>query len=133
MDYAIAADLIVFIHLLYASFAVGGELIILVGAALRWPWISRLPFRLIHLGSVLLVAAESLLGILCPLTVWENDLRRLAGQRVDQDITFVGRLIRKVIFYDFPSWVFILMYVGFAALVLMTMIIIPPRKKKDSD
>jgi hypothetical protein len=77
----------------------------------------------------LLVAAESLLGVLCPLTILESRLRTAAGQRTEEEITFVGRIIRNIIFYDFPDWVFTLMYVGFGVLVLATFIFIPPRRK----
>ncbi|GAG91807.1 unnamed protein product, partial [marine sediment metagenome] len=76
------------------------------------------------------VALESLVDVLCPLTEWEYNLRELAGQRVERDISFLGRLLRRIIFYDFPSWAFTLMYVGFGALVILTFILIPPRRKR---
>lgn len=129
MHYALIADLIVFVHMLYVFFAVGGELVILAGGIFRWRWVRNMVFRFIHLGAVLLVAFESLFGILCPLTVWENRLRRLAGQNVEKDITFVGRIVRSIIFYDFPDWVFTFMYVGFGVLVILTLFLVRPRRK----
>ena len=36
-------------------------------------------FRGSHLGAIAVVAAESLVGFVCPLTTWENRLRLLAG------------------------------------------------------
>ncbi|MBN2049015.1 MAG: DUF2784 domain-containing protein [Spirochaetales bacterium] len=128
--YAFLADLVVFFHFLYVSFAVGGELVILLGWIFRWSWVRNMAFRVTHLCAVVLVAVEALSGILCPLTEWEYNLRMKAGQRVDADMTFVARLIRKIIFYDFPPWVFTVMYVGFAALVVMTFLLVRPRRKE---
>ena len=127
--YALLADLVVFVHLLYVSFAVGGELVIVVGWIFRWNWVRNRGFRITHLCAVVLVAVEALSGILCPLTEWEYNLRIKAGQHVEADMTFVARLIRKIIFYDFPPWVFTLMYVGFAVLVVITFLLVRPKRK----
>lgn len=130
MPYALFADLLVLFHFSYVSFAVGGELFILAGAFLKWGVVRNLAFRIAHLVAVVFVALESLVDVLCPLTEWEYNLRELAGQRVEREISFIGRLLRKIIFYDFPSWAFTLMYMGFGALVILTFILIPPRRKR---
>lgn len=83
-------------------------------------------FRLLHLVAVGFVGAEGALGVLCPLTVWEYVARRAAGQQVEEEIPLISRLIRQVLFYDFPPWVFSALYVGFALLVLVTYVWIPP-------
>ena len=101
--FAVLADLIVAIHFCYVAFTVGGELLILTGGLLRWDWVRRLSFRITHLASVVLVAVEASTGTQCPLTVWEYQLRTLAGQRVEAQISFVARLVRSVIFYNFPG------------------------------
>ena len=125
---ALLADLVVVFHSFYVAFAVGGELVILAGAIFKWKFIRRIIPRALHLASVVLVAAESLLGISCPVTILENRLRTAAGQHTEEDITFVGRIIRNIIFYDFPDWVFTLMYVGFGVMVIATFVFIPPRR-----
>ncbi len=130
---ALLADIVVAFHLLYVSFALGGELIVLAGGILRWKWIRNLTFRVVHLIAVLFVAFESLAGVLCPLTEIEHRLRTAAGQRVEEDITFVGKLIRSIIFYDFPPAFFTALYVGFGLLVLGTFIFIPPRRRMRKD
>jgi len=130
MLYAFFADLLVLFHFFYVTFAVGGEFFILAGAFLKLGVIRNFAFRIAHLVAVVFVALESLVDVLCPLTEWEYNLRELAGQRVEREISFVGRLLRRIIFYDFPSWAFTLMYVGFGALVILTFILIPPRRKK---
>ena len=131
--YGFAADAIVVFHFCYVLFAVGGELIVLLGWLLRWPWIRNLAFRIVHLASVAVVAMEALIGVLCPLTDWEYRLRLLAGQTFEEEIPFMARLVRRIIFYDFPTWVFTLTYILFALLVAATLLLVPPRKKPRSD
>src|ERR1700736_3430708 len=63
------ADVIVGVHLLIILFIVAGMPLVYLGAALRWPWVRSWRWRVLHLGAILFVAAESLLGITCPLTV----------------------------------------------------------------
>ena len=128
--YAIFADLIVFFHMLYVIFAVGGEAVILLGALLRWRWIRNIVFRIVHIAAVLIVSIESMADFLCPITEWEHQLRRLAGQTVEEDITFIGRLIRLIVFYDFPDWAFSVMYIGFGIMVVLTFVLIPPKRRK---
>jgi hypothetical protein len=128
--YRWAADAVVLFHFCYVLFAVGGEALILFGWLLRWRWIRNLTFRIVHLASVVVVAVEALIGVLCPLTEWEYRLRVLAGQTVEDQIPFMARLVRRIIFYDFPAWVFTLTYILFALLVAATFLLVPPRRKK---
>jgi len=123
------ANAVVLIHFVVVLFVTAGLPLIYLGAALRWAWVRNWRWRVIHLGIILFIAAESLLGIACPLTVWEDALRgrRSAGG-------FIERWIDRVIFYDAPAWVFTVAYVAFAALVLVTWIAVPPaRRKRTSD
>jgi hypothetical protein len=128
--YALLADIIVLFHFCYVVFTVGGELVILLGGALGWRWVRNLALRVVHLASVALVAAEAIGGAACPLTTWEYRLRVAAGQHVEHQVSFIARLVRSVIFYDFPAWVFLAAYVGFALLVGATFFIVPVRTRK---
>ena len=74
-------------------------------------------------GAISLIAAESLLGIACPLTIWED---RLRGQEIATG--FIERWIDRLLFYEAPAWVFTLAYVAFAALVLLTWVAVPPTR-----
>ena len=125
--YGLFADLLVVTHLFYVMFAVGGQVFILLGAILGWKGIRGPLFRIGHLVAVGLVAVEAALGIDCPLTLWEYELRQLAGQGVEQNLSFIARLARLIIFYNFPSWFFTLIHIAFGLLVLFTYILIPPR------
>jgi hypothetical protein len=77
---------------------------------------------------VVYVSLEATVGLVCPLTELEYRLRQAAGQGVEEDISFVGRLIRELLFYEFPGWFFTLLYIGFGILVIGTLILLPPRR-----
>ena len=119
------ADTIVVVHFLIVLFVLAGVPLVYAGAALHWAWVRRWPWRVLHLGAILFVASESLLGIACPLTVWEDDLR---GQRSTHG--FIERWVDGILFYDAPPWVFTVAYVAFAVLVLVTWVVVPPQRMK---
>jgi hypothetical protein len=98
--YALLADLIAAIHLGYVSFVFFGLLVILTGGLLRWRFVRNFWFRTVHLAMILIVVAEALLGIICPLTVWEYNLRVAAGQQDVSDVTvyfFSGVIVLKLL------------------------------------
>jgi Protein of Unknown function (DUF2784) len=115
------ADAIVVVHFLTVLFVLAGVPLVYVGVALRWAWVRNRRWRVVHLGAIVFIAAESLLGIACPLTVWEYALR---GQQYAGG--FIERWIDQLLFYDAPPWVFTVAYVAFAALVLVTWVAVPP-------
>jgi len=128
--YSLLADLIVIFHFLYVVFAVGGQTTILLGWIFRWQFIRQPTFRILHLIAIGFVALEAAIGMVCPLTEWEYNFRFLAGQSVDRDLSFIARLIRMIIFYDFPPWIFTFMHISFGILVILTFIFIPPKFHK---
>jgi len=133
MSKSLIADFIVTIHLGFVLFIVLGLFIILLGGALRWRFIRNFWFRVIHLAMILIVVFETVLGISCPLTVWEYELRVAAGQQDATDISFVTRLIHQLIFFEFPQIVFTVSYCLFGMAIVMAWWFIPPflpRKRK---
>jgi hypothetical protein len=124
---ALLADALVAVHLLYILFVVGGEAAIIAGGLRGWAWVRNLPFRVAHLCAIVLVAAEALLGWICPLTEWEYRLRVGAGQQGEPGISFVGRLFRLLVFYDLPTWFFTILHVSVALVVVLSMVLVPPR------
>lgn len=122
------ADLIVVLHLGYVSFVLAGFALTWIGVWLRWGWVRRPAFRIPHLVCTLIVPLEALSGVLCPLTTWERNLRLEAGQN-PEDISFVARLARDLLFYQAPEWVFTVCYVAFGALVLATFFLVPIRRR----
>ncbi len=115
------ADTVAVVHFLIVLFIVAGLPLIYLGVALRWAWVRSRAWRALHLGAIVFVAAESLLGIACPLTVWEDALRRRQSAG-----GFIERWIHRVMFFDAPTWAFTLAYLAFAALVLATWVAVPP-------
>src|SRR5208283_4559700 len=69
------ADTVVAVHFLIVLFIVAGLPLVYLGVSLKWAWVRSRGWRALHLGAILFVAAESLLGITCPLTAWEDALR----------------------------------------------------------
>jgi hypothetical protein len=124
---ALLADVILVVHLGYVLFVLVGLALIWLGVWLEWGWVRRPPFRLAHLVCTLIVPIEALSGVLCPLTTWEHELRLAAGQAPEQ-ISFVGRLARDVLFYEAPPWVFTVCYVAFGLLVVATLVLVPIRR-----
>ena len=120
------ADLIVTIHLGYVMFVVFGLLVILLGGMLRWRFVRNFWFRIVHLTMILIVVSEALLGIECPLTAWEYELRITAGQYDASGSSFVARLIHQVMFFEFPPIVFTIAYCLFGLAVLASWLLIPP-------
>lgn len=115
------ADLILIIHFLFVLFVVGSLPLIWIGAWLHLKLVRNLIFRLSHLAAILFVVAESLLGVLCPLTRWEYELR---GKEADR--SFIQLWLHRLLFYDFPEIVLTASYVVFALLVVLTFKWVPP-------
>jgi hypothetical protein len=118
------ADTVLVVHFLFVAFVVGGLALIWIGAAAGWPWVRDFRFRAAHLAAIVFVAGEALAGVWCPLTVWEDALR---GAHADR--SFIARWIHRVLFYDFPGWVFTAAYVAFALIVAATWWRIRPKKR----
>jgi polyferredoxin len=121
---SIMADVLLVVHFLIAGFIVGGLLAVWMGAALGWAWVRNPVFRYAHLAAIAFVAAEALLGIACPLTVWEDLLR--GEVRAE---SFVARWVRWALYYRAPEWVFTAAYVAWTAATLVTLRLVPPRRK----
>jgi hypothetical protein len=122
------ADLVLVVHIAYVIFVVGGQALIVLGWVRGWEWTCSLVFRLLHLVAIGLVMLEAWMGIRCPLTVLENYLRLRSGAAV-YEISFIGHWLRWVIFYAAPDWIFALIYTVFMALVILTWLTYPPRRK----
>ena len=100
-----------------------------VGAVAGWRWVRNPWFRLLHFLAIGIVVCETLAGIECPLTTGERELRYAAGQdNFDQDASFIGRLVRSVLFCPNDIQPTLnKIYYGFGLLVLLTFLFAPPR------
>jgi len=124
--YRIAADLVVVIHVAYASFVVLALAFVIAGGILRWNWIRNPWFRVIHLAMITVVVLESWFGITCPLTTWEQSLRRQAGV-ASYSGDFLANALHELLFVSPEPWVLTVCYTLFGLTVAGSLLLIPPR------
>ena len=118
------ADLILIVHFAFVLFVTGGLLLIWIGAAAGWHWVRNFGFRVAHLAAICFVALETLFGMVCPLTAWEDALRGATTET-----SFIARGLHRWLFYSFPEWLFTSAYVLFALLVAATWHWVPPGRR----
>lgn len=123
------ADALLALHAGVVLFVVGLLPLVLAGGARGWRWVRHLGLRATHLGLMLFIAAQAWLGRLCPLTVWEQDLRRLAGQRGYTE-SFITHWLSRWLYWDLPGWVFATGYTAFAVLVGLAWCWVRPRGRR---
>lgn len=128
--YLLAADLLLFSHVLFVAFVVLGLVLILMGKTLGWSWVRNCWFRLGHLAAIGIVVLQAWLGQVCPLTTWEMALRERAGDAVYSG-TFISHWLDALLYYQAPAWVFTACYTVFAALVVLSWFWVPPRCQRN--
>jgi hypothetical protein len=88
------ADVVVVVHLAYLVF-------IPLGGFLAWRW-PRVIWA--HIAAVVVGLVSVTVGFDCPLTTWEQSLRRAAGQHVGRD-GFVDQYLAGRVFPHGDAWV----------------------------
>lgn len=119
------ADLVFLLHALVVLFNVGGLLMIVIGGPLGWAWVEHRGFRVAHLALMGFVTVEAILGMTCPLTIFEDWLRGVATEQ-----SFVQRWVSALIYWNAPPWVFALLYAGFLLAVIAAWFVWPPAAPK---
>jgi multisubunit Na+/H+ antiporter MnhB subunit len=117
--YSTLADAILLIHFVFVAFVVLGFALILSGLALGWRWVRNPAFRICHLLAIGVVVLQSWLGWLCPLTLWEGQLRSRAGE-AHYAGSFIQHWLHQLLFFQAQPWVFTTIYTLFGAAVLAT-------------
>lgn len=120
------ADVLLIVHVLFVAFVICGLLCILAGGLLSWHWVRNPWFRLAHLLGIAVVVGQSWIGVICPLTTWEMAFRARA-QDTTYDASFISHWLNKLLYYQLPEWVFVLVYSAFGALVLIAWYRVRPR------
>lgn len=128
MEPGTLADVLVVVHALYAGFVVCGFAAVIAGGTLGWGWVRQRGFRQLHAGAMLFVGAEALIGMACPLTLWEGALRARAGD-APQEGAFIARFAARLLYYDLPPWSFTSGYLALSLLVLLLWRWVPPRRR----
>ena len=127
MIYHVAADLVLFAHVLFVAFVVLGLFLIVAGKLRSWAWVRNPWFRFAHLVSIGVVVLQSWFGVICPLTTWEMALRQKAGEAVYAG-AFIEYWLEAILYYRAPEWVFMLAYTVFGALVIASWFWVRPRR-----
>lgn len=120
------ADAVLLLHLAVVVFIVGGLMLIIVGNLRSWPGVNSPAFRWLHLAAIGTVVAQSWLGVECPLTTLETWLRTQAG-RIGYEVGFIEHWVSALLFYQAPTWVFVMVYTAFGALVIGAWWLWPPK------
>ncbi len=123
--YLLAADAILLLHVLFAVFVVLGLMFILAGKLRSWNWVRNPWFRVMHLIAIGVVVVQTWLERVCPLTTVEMSLRSRAGAAVYSG-SFISHWLEAVLYYQFPSWVFIVCYTIFGLIVALSWFWVPP-------
>jgi hypothetical protein len=126
MVYRFLADIVLVLHAAVVAFVVLGLLLVLVGRAMRWTWVRNFWFRMAHLLAILFVVLQSYIGIVCPLTTWENALRLRGGQQPYDDGGCIRYWLHHLMFYQAEDWVFATAYTVFALAVVEAFVLAPP-------
>lgn len=121
MLYALAADFLVIIHLLFIGFVIVGGLLLI-----KWRWL-----MVLHLPAVAWAALLEFKSLVCPLTPLEQTLRHLANQE-SYSGGFIQHYLLPVIY---PSGLqeYIQIILGILVIVINTAIylwVFSKRKKK---
>jgi len=124
--YLLAADALLVTHCALVVFIGGGLALVLAGGALGWAWVRNPWFRLAHLLAIGVVVAQAWANRLCPLTVWEQALRRRAGE-AGYSGGFIAHWLQELLYYEAPLWQFALAYSLFGLLVLLAWWRVRPR------
>jgi hypothetical protein len=124
--YSLLADALLVTHVLFAAFVVFSLILIFVGKFLSWRWVRNPWFRVAHLLGIGVVVLQSWFGVICPLTIWEMELRSKAGETIYEG-SFVKHLLNELLYYQAPPWVFVVCYTAFGGLVLASWILVRPR------
>ena len=125
MPYGALADAVLLLHAAVVVFVVGGLVAVLAGNMRGWRWVNDVWFRRAHLAAIAVVVVQSWLGQVCPLTTLESWLRVRAGSR-GYEKGFLEHWLQAMLFFEAPTWVFVVAYTVFGGLVALAWWRFPP-------
>ena len=128
IPYQQLANAAMMLHLAIVMFVIGGLVLIVAGNWLKWRWVNKLWFRIVHLGTIAMVVAESWFKLPCPVTTLESWLRSKAGETAYQE-DFIEHWLQTILYIDAPAWAFDFAYTIFGLLVVAAWWYFPPRTR----
>ncbi|WP_430423710.1 DUF2784 family protein [Phenylobacterium sp.] len=117
-------QLVLAVHIIVIAFNVAGLVVIPLGAARGWRFVRLRWLRLLHLGSLAVVAAQAALGRACFLTDWQAALTSEGAHD-----PMIMRWINGVIYWPLPMWVFSGLYLAVFAYVVALWWWAPPEAR----
>ncbi|MDC0228170.1 DUF2784 family protein [Alphaproteobacteria bacterium] len=121
------ADIVLMSHFAIVIFITFGIFLIPIGYKSNWLWVKNFKLRICHCGMMLFITLEALLGITCPLTSIENNLRG-----VDKTTSFISYWINQIIYWDLPSKFFIILYCAVLIWTFLLWKLFPPINKNSN-
>lgn len=130
MMYNKLADALVALHFLWILFMLAGFFLTLYGIffkknILNWFW-----FRTIHLVGIIYVGTLSIIGQLCPLTIWENALRSKVNPGKIYSGSFIIHYAEQLVYPDVDPVLLQIATVSLGAFTLLAYLVSPPLKFK---
>ena len=102
---SLIADIVFVLHFCVVIFITLGFFLIPIGYKFEWRWIKNRKLRIAHCGMMVFITLETLWGLTCPLTSIENSLRG-----INQPKSFIAYWIEKIVYWDFPTQFFLILY-----------------------
>ncbi len=121
-DAAVLARLVLAAHVAIIGFNVFGLVVVPLGAWRGWSFVRAPAWRVLHLASLSIVAAQAILGRACFLTDWQD---ALAGTGAAQPM--IERWVNAMLFWPLPMWAFEALYLLVFAYALALFWFLPPR------
>ena len=125
---SLIADIILVSHFFVVIFITFGFFLIPIGYRFGWVWIRNKNLRIFHFGMMAFITLETLFGITCPLTSIENSLRG-----IDQSTSFIAYWVQQIIYWDFPTQFFLILYCILLGWTLLMWKLYPPKNVKDAE
>lgn len=129
LTYQFLADAVLALHVALVVFVVGGLAAVLFGNLRGWRWVNHMGFRVAHMAAIVVVVAESWFGMVCPLTTLEMWLR-VQGGAARYSGGFIEHWLGRLLYYEAPPWIFIVVYSLFGLAVAATWWFFPPAKHR---
>jgi hypothetical protein len=118
--------LVLAIHAGVVLFNIFWMIAIPLGGWFGWRFVRSFSWRAAHIASLIVVAAQPLLGRYCFLTLWQEALKDAAGPEALADPGWLERALTLIVFWPLPEWIFVYLYVAAAAWTVSLWWIVPP-------
>ena len=128
------ADILLISHFLYVVGLFFPIPLIFLGSLFGWSWPRNSYFRNIHLGMVLLLVVQTIMGWTCPVTDWEESLRVAAGQPI-YGSSFVAYWVERLLYHQFSPLTFAIIYFSLGLATFLLYALYPPnwiRRRKNN-